>query len=446
MPTAAPPSSSAAHPSNIHAKALAVNLDPTTYGSFAEIGAGQEVARWFLRVGGAAGTVAQTICAYDKTFSDETYGAGTRYVSKERVVAMLEHEYALLINRLGPTRDPKMRFFVFADTIAARNYRGDNDQHGWLGIRFQAAPGEPPSDLLIHVNLRDPTAQLQQDAIGILGVNLVYAAFNQRSSGEAFLAGAFDGLSIDRIELDVVDVSGPGFAGADARRACIAALQRGMCHAIVFDRDGKVVEPSAVLRKRPLIVGRRRFEPVGAVYPATIRASRAQLACEGIMLGREPVPILEVSIRPVGAPASEDFDEDWLMAAVESARGAGVVMVSNFAETYLLVEYLRRFSTEPIRLLVGASNLARLMAAEFYTALPGRLLEGLGRLLASNVKIYVESMPKAAFDASLKGLAEGVKATSDPVTAETMHFEPPVAHLYDYVRESQWVVPLKPCQ
>src|SRR5687768_1465711 len=142
-----------AHPTNVHAKALAVNLDPTTYGSFAEIGAGQEVARWFLRVGGAAGTVAQTISAYDKTFSDETYGAGTRYVSKERVVAMLEHEYRLLLERLGPTCDPNTRFFVFADTVAARNYHGDNEQHGWLGIRFQAAPGGEPSDLLIHVNL-----------------------------------------------------------------------------------------------------------------------------------------------------------------------------------------------------------------------------------------------------------------------------------------------------
>src|SRR5688500_9180638 len=254
MPTAAQQSSSDAHPTHVHAKALAINLDPTTYGSLAEIGAGQEVARWFLRVGGAAGTVAQTISAYDKTFSDETYGAGTRYVSKERVVAMLDYEYGLLLNRLGPSRDPQTRFFVFADTVAARNYHGDNEQHGWLGIRFQAAPGGEPSDLLIHVNLRDPTAQLQQEAIGALGVNLIYAAFYQRTSRGDVLSGAFDGLSIDRIEVDVIEVSGPAFPDADPRRACLEALRRGMCHAIVFDTAGRIAEPAAVLRKRPLVV------------------------------------------------------------------------------------------------------------------------------------------------------------------------------------------------
>jgi hypothetical protein len=430
------------HPTNVHAKALAVNLDPTTYGSFAEIGAGQEVARWFLRVGGAAGTVAQTISAYDKTFSDETYGAGTRYVSKERVVAMLEHEYRLLLDRLGPTRDPNTRFFVFADTVAARNYRGDNEQHGWLGVRFQAAPGEPPSDLLIHVNLRDPTALLQQEAIGLLGVNLIYAAFYQRGSRDQFMAGAFDGLSIERMELDVIDVSGPAFPEADARRACLAALRRRMCHAIVFDQGGKVVEPSAVLRKRPLIVGRKRFEAVGSVFPDTIRASKAQLAREGLPLGRDPVSILELSIRPAGSPAPQGDDADRLLAAVDGARGTGAVLVSDLGETYQLVEYLRRYSTEPIRLVAGASNLARLMAAEFYGSLPGSLLEGLGRLLASNVKVYVESMPKSVFDAALSGLAERVEATSDPVTADTIRFKPPGEYLYRYVRESQWVVPL----
>jgi hypothetical protein len=442
--TAANPPSADTHPKHVHAKALAINLDPTTYGSFAEIGAGQEVARWFLRVGAAAGTVAQTISAYDKTFSDETYGAGTRYVSKERVVAMLDYEYGLLLNRLGATRDPQTRFFAFADTVAARDYRGDNDQHGWLGVRFQAAPGEPPSDLLIHINLRDPTAQLQQEAIGVLGVNLLYAAFYQRGSREEMLAGVFDGLSIERIELDVIEVNGPGFAGADARRACLETLRRRMCHAVVFDRDGKVVEPSAVLRKRPLIVGRRRFEAVGSIFPDAVRASEARLTSEGVPLGRGPVAILELSIRPAGGRAPQGDDRERLLPAVESARASSIVMVSNFSETYLLVEYLRRYSTEPIRLIAGASNLALLMAAEFYNALPGRLLEGLGRLLTSNVKIYVQPMPKALFDAGLTGLAERVEATSDPVTADTMRFKPPVEQLYRYVRDSGWVVPLTP--
>ena len=154
-----------------HAKALAVNLDPTVYGTLAEIGAGQEVARWFLTVGGASGTIAQTISAYDKTFSDATYGAGTRYVSKERLLAMLDREYRLLVERLGPDRGATTRFFAFADTTSARNYKGDNEQHAWVGLRFQHEPGAEPSDILLHVNLTGPTVQLQQQALGVLGVS-----------------------------------------------------------------------------------------------------------------------------------------------------------------------------------------------------------------------------------------------------------------------------------
>src|SRR5258705_4549531 len=156
------------HPTDVHSKALAINLEQSIYGTFAEIGAGQEVARWFLSVGAASGTVAQTISAYDKTVSDDTYGAGTRYVSKERLLAMLDHEYGLLVTRLGPTRGAQIRFFVFADTVSARNYQGTNQQHGWLGIRFQCEPGSEPSQILLHINLADSTAQLQQEAIGLL--------------------------------------------------------------------------------------------------------------------------------------------------------------------------------------------------------------------------------------------------------------------------------------
>ena len=427
--------------SHAHAKALAINLDPTSYGTFAEIGAGQEVARWFLRVGAAAGTIAQTISAYDKTFSDDTYGAGTRYVSKERLVAMLDHEYELLLNRLAPVRGAQTRFFVFADTVAARNYRGDNEQHGWLGIRFQAEPGGPPNTLLFHVNLRDPTAQLQQEALGVLGVNLIHAAFFQRDSIDSFLAGAFDGLSRERVELDVIELTGPAVERADARRACLAALRRGMCHALVFDPSGRIVEPSAVLRKRPLIVERGRFEVPDTVFASMMRASEQQLAGEGIALGHAPTSVFEMSIRPVTGQNADD--DDVLLAKVAHASGVGSVIISDFPETYLLIEYLRRYTTEPIRLVVGVANVARLMADEFYAALPGSLLEGLGRLLASNVKVYVKSMPRPLFDAALHALPGLVEPTSDPVTADALIFKPPIGHLYRYMRDASWVVPLQ---
>ncbi len=265
-----------------HAKALALNLSNAIYGTFAEIGAGQEVARWFLRVGAASGTVAQTICAYDKTFSDQTYGAGTRYVSRDRLVAMLDHEFDLLESRLGPTRGATTTFFTFADTVAARNFKGDNEQHGWVGIRFQTEPKGPSNDILLHVNLMDHTADRQQESLGILGVNLIFAAFRQRESTDTLLTGIFKGLSLHQFEVDVIEVRGPAFAGRSSEQWSLDALSRGMAHAVVFDAAGKISEPSSILRKRPLIIERGRFESVKPYNLKMLQAAQQYIKSEGI--------------------------------------------------------------------------------------------------------------------------------------------------------------------
>src|ERR1700733_1383243 len=160
-----------------HHKALTLNLDAAAFGSFAEIGAGQEVARWFFIVGAASGTVAKSISAYDKGVSDDLYGAGTRYVSRQRLDAMLDREWTQLLNQLAKARGSQTRFFSFVDTVSARNYAGTNEPHGWLGLRFQQQPGGQPNDILLHINLRDSSNALEQEAVGILGVNLIYAAF-----------------------------------------------------------------------------------------------------------------------------------------------------------------------------------------------------------------------------------------------------------------------------
>src|SRR5580693_4906045 len=170
-----------------HHKALTLNLDTSTFGSFAEIGAGQEVARWFLVVGGASGTVAKSISAYDKEVSDDLYGSGARYVSQERLEAMMDSEWRQLINQLSTSRGSNTRFFSFVDTISARNYTGTNEPHGWVGLRFQLQPGGQPNEIVLHINMRDPSNPLEQEAIGILGVNLIYAVFFQLESGESFL-------------------------------------------------------------------------------------------------------------------------------------------------------------------------------------------------------------------------------------------------------------------
>src|SRR5215831_11556839 len=195
-----------------HQKALSINLDTTKFGSFAEIGAGQEVARWFLIVGGASGTVAKTISAYDKEVSDDLYGRGTRYVSKQRLQAMMESEWKQLLSELQQTRGATTKFFVFVDTISARNYAGTNECHGWVGLRFQQQPGGPANDVVLHINLRDPTNLQQQEAVGVLGVNLIYSVFHHLSSPAELLAGLFEDLSLERIELDLVELSGPAFA------------------------------------------------------------------------------------------------------------------------------------------------------------------------------------------------------------------------------------------
>ena len=267
-----------------HSKALAINLDPSIYGSIAEIGAGQEVARWFLTVGAASGTIAQTISAYDKTFSDATYGAGTRYVSKERLAAMLDREYRLLVERLGSSRGGTTRFFAFADTASARNFKGDNEQHAWVGIRFQIEPLAAPSDILLHVNLMSPTSILQQQSLGVLGANLIHAAHYECTTVDGFLAGLWDDLSIDQLEIDVLELNGPAFSGLDVRACCIQLVRRDMTHAVLFDSAGQQTEPSGIFRKRPVLLDRGRFAADEPLHQAILKSSELHLKAEGISL------------------------------------------------------------------------------------------------------------------------------------------------------------------
>jgi hypothetical protein len=444
---------------DVHAKALAINLDPSIYGTIAEIGAGQEVARWFLRVGAASGTVAQTICAYDKTVSDERYGAGTRYVSRERLLAMLDREYDFLLHRLAAERGTHTRFFVFADTVAARNYSGDNEQHGWAGVRFQTAPGTEPSDVLLHVNLMDPTAALQQEALGLLGVNLIHAAFLRRGSRDEFLEGLFDELSVHSLELDVIELRGPAFDGEDVRRWCVGALRRGMCHAIVFDGAGQVVEPSGVLRKRPLIVERGRFVRPEPFHAGMLRASQKQLRAEGVESARGLASIFEMTVHHAADEAADAAlaEDAALLNRVERLLPLAPVIVSDYRQTFHLVEYLRRHTSEPLRLALGISALAQLMQRHHYDALPGTLLEGLGKLLARNVRIYVYPMPREAFDADLRRASAAPKhpPVGQPdaflvqpdagiiVTPAHLRPPPPLDHLYRYLLDAGWIVPLQ---
>ena len=432
---------------DIHAKALAINLEATCYGTFAEIGAGQEVARWFLSAGAASGTVAQAISAYDKTVSDDTYGAGTRYVSRERLLAMLDHEYQLLLARLSTTRGEHTRFFVFANTVATRNYQGTNEQHGWLGVRFQAEPGGEPNQILLHINLMDPTAPLQQQAIGTLGVNLIYAAYHQRASSTGFLAGLFDDLTSERLEIDVLELTGPVFAGNDSRLWCLESLRNGMSHGLVFDAKAQVVEPSTPLHKRPLLVQRTLGGHPGPSAPEIFQSAREKLLAEGTPSDRQPLAVLEINTPSLGGPAASDNME--LLGLIEQLAPIATVMVTNYPEGYQVLDYLRRYTAAPIRVVIWISMFLQLLEERLFPALPGVMLESFGRLLFTDVTIYVAPMRKEDLVAALGSFPKGFlreSPNSNLLTLDDLLPKPPLDHFFNYLRASGRVVPLEETQ
>jgi hypothetical protein len=434
-----------AEPQDTHERALAVNLDRSIFGTFAEIGAGQEVARWFLRVGGAAGTVAKTISAYDMTLSDAIYGKSGRYVSRERLAAMLDHEYALLLERLDAARGAESRFFVFADTVAARNFAGTNECHGWMGIRFQSTPRGAPDDILIHVNMMDPVNLLQQQALGILGVNLIYTAFHRPGSAEQALKSLFAGLSLERLELDFVQLGGPELRGVDSRALGLGLVRQAVAQVVVFGEDGALAPPTEVLRKRPIVLERSRVDTVGATDARMLEAACRELAGESGQSAREPLGLGEITLHPPLAREAPG-DAAILERAARLQSLGRPVAVTRYAEAYRLTGYLRRYTNEPIRFAAGAGSLLELFAASVYQDLAGGLLEGLGKLLADNVRVY--AYPEAAerlreLLASLPIDPATVSFAADGlVRFDQVRFDPPLGHLQAYLLEAGWLLPL----
>jgi hypothetical protein len=436
------PAESSDPDSSAHRKALEINLDPSSYGTFAEIGAGQEVADWFLRVGAASGTVAQTICAYDKAFSDERYGKGTRYVSRERLQAMLAHEYELLERQLRAARGSEVRFFAFADTVSARNFKGDNEQHGWVGLRFQAIDNAPPSELLLHVALQDRTVEMQRSALGILGVNLVHAAFREKPEPGPFLAALFEGLSVDRLEIDLVELAGPAFAGQNSRSWCLEALRQGMTRALLFDASGRPEQPSTVLRKRSLIVEGLDTGAEAIDARALVDAAFAQLDREQ-RPEHQPMLLLDVRLEKLAPTGADPASVDERLRRL-SARAPFIV--TDQSVLHPVVEYLRRHSSGPIRMVTSTAAFAGLLSASYET-LPGALLESLGRLLVEDVRLYIHPVPVEAFRAAqAKDPRRRVDASPSGATValDDLRCAPPLGHLLHYLRGAGWLVPLEP--
>jgi len=369
-------------------KALVINLDETRYGTFAEIGAGQEVARHFFQAGAAAGTIAKTMSAYDMAFSDAIYGKSQRYVSRHRLETMLEHEYALLPERLSPSRGDTTRFFVFADTIAAKSYRGNNECHGWLGVRFQTEPHRPPCDIIAHVRLWDRDNITQQQAVGIFGVNLLYAAFYLSHDPTALVRSLVDNLPTSRIEVDLIECTGPDFATADNRLLTLQLVEEGMTNAVFIGPGGTPHIPSEAFYKKAVLVQRGSFHPITHVHLDMMRCAADRFAQEPAVSGKPVVQLLEMSMSRLRAGGKID-PRDFL-ERVDTLSAVGMnVLVSNDLPYFRLTSYFRRYTPEMIGFNMGARALGRLFDEASYPELDGGILEAFGRLFKSNVRLYV---------------------------------------------------------
>lgn len=368
-------------------KAFHVNIDSTKYGTFAEIGAGQEVARWFFRVGGAAGTVAKTISAYDKNVSDAIYGPADRYVSRQRLQQMLDYEYNLLIERLDASRGAQTCFFTFANTVAARSYTRREDSNGWLGIKFQAHPREESSQVMIHVRLLDDENLREQEALGAIGVNLIYGALVHCERPQYLITSLLDQLTRTRVDVDMIKFSGPAFAKVDNRLMSLQLVEQGLTEAVMFTVDGEVVQPSEVLYKKPVLVERGTFRPVNNLHVDMLECARRQFLADSPE-NQDAVVLMEITMHNLLQNVNvqpADF-----LARVDTLRAIGkTVMITSHGEFYRMVEYLRRATKDAIGIAVGMPTVQELLDARYYTALPGGLLEAIGRLFSGPVKLYV---------------------------------------------------------
>jgi hypothetical protein len=372
-----------------HQKALRVNLDPRRYGTFAEIGAGQEVVRWFFRVGGAAGTVSKSMSAYDMTVSDAIYGKCDRYVARPRLQSMLDYEFRLNIERLREARGDSTAFFAFADTVSARNWEGNNEQHGWMGVKFQANPQDEPSQIIVHVRMLDNENLLQQEALGIVGVNLLHGAFFLSDRPENLVESLLDGLSTVRIEIDMIEMSGPAFRGVDNRLMSLKLVQLGLSKAAMFSASGEVLQPSEVLRKRPILVERGSFRPVCTVNLDMMGSALCRLRADATV-GQDPVEIMEITMSNLVDPGSRSVDQRDFLAQADMLAACGkTVLVSDHSEFFRLGAWLSRFTKERIAIVLGASSLRQLFDESFYQHLDGGILEGFGRLFKNDLKLYV---------------------------------------------------------
>ncbi len=409
-------------------KALEINLDESIYGTFSEIGAGQEVARYFFQVGAAAGTIAKTMSAYDKTYSDKIYGpeASGRYVCESRVYKMLDHEYELMVQRLQNER-PGTNFFVFADTVAAVNYQRTIKGNGWLGLRFQLHPDDEPNDLVLHVRMLDNDNHLQQQAIGILGVNLIYACYHYYDEPEVMVQSLMDSLR-GRVRIDMISLTGPDFEHVDNRLLSLMLVKHGLTDVAIFGPDGRNVHASEFLYKKHVMVVRGSFRPATLVNLDMIKTSFQQFRNEPEVDPARSFLLTEITLDNLTADGELDHKDFLDRAELLNAMGQ-TVMISNCEQHQRLINYLADFKVQQLGLVLGVQVLSDILNDKYYQNMDGRLLAAFGELFTRNVRIYV-------YPSLQEGSADLIDATNMPVPEG-------VKFLYRHLLDNRQIVAVK---
>ena len=371
-------------------KALRVNLDTNIYGTFSEIGAGQEVVRHFFRAGGASGTIAKAMSAYDKDFSDAIYGKEeyNRYVTEVRLRKMIDHEYGLITERLKRKDHPDRKFFSFADTVATINFSKSFKGHGWMGIRFQTDPQKQPNDIILHIRTHENEARHQQETIGVLGANLIHSSFNLYKNPKELLKSLYDNISKDAIEIDMINFSGPDFEQVDNRLMSLQLIKNGFTDAVIFGPEGNNLLPAEILYKKNILAIRGSFRPVTKVNIDMIKTGYREFIKHKRVQKENVTVLFEITLNNLLAEGYID-EQDFLDRAEILCSLGQTVLISNYQEYYKLVDYFARFTKKRLGLIMGVNNLLEIFNEKYYRNLTGGILEAFGRLFSKDLKVFV---------------------------------------------------------
>ena len=412
-------------------KALAVNLDKFKYGTIVEIGAGQEVARRFFQVGAAAGTIAKTMSAYDMAVSDDIYGKVDRYVSRDRLLQMLDKEFTQVVARLSEIRVKNTTFFTYAATVTARSFQQKNECHGWVGVRLQLHPGAEPSDVILHVRMLDHENAQQSEALGILGVNLIHGAFFYHQHPEWIVECLADGLGSERIEVDLIHFSGPYFDEVENRLMNLHLVRSRLTRAVVFNPSGEVVVPGALFYRKPVMVMRGHFKPVTFVNIDMMASGLKQFSQLAAIDASQIVSLAEVTMNSL--IWNDNVDSTDFLARIDLLASQGyTVMISDYLRYFRLRDYLRRYTQKPIGIVLSVRDFPHLFDEKYYEGLEGGILEAFGKLFPDNTYVYVYPSRPRGTDPSAQ------------VTLDNVQVPDNLRHLLEHLKVNNKMLALTP--